>query len=188
MIKESTKQKYAGARFGKLTILHITRTDPKNTHHYFALCKCDCGVEKEMRLFSIKKHQACGCVGKENRKKANVGNTYARQSFGEFAKRTLLNQYKRHSKNRNIDFDLSNDEFFNITKKSCFYCGEEPKQIIEPKNAYGHYVYNGVDRVDNDLPYTLSNCVAACRSCNSKKNAITKEMIFKIYHFLFPRI
>jgi hypothetical protein len=187
MIKESTKQRYAGMRYGKLTILNITRTDPKNTHHYFALCKCDCGVEKEMRLFAIKKHQACGCVGKENRKKANTGNTYSRHPFGEFAKKTLIKFYKHHAKKRNIAFNLSDNEFFNITKKNCFYCGVEPKQIMQPKGAYGDYVYNGVDRVDNSLPYIASNCVAACRPCNSKKNAITKEMIFKIYHFLFPR-
>jgi len=188
MIRESTKQKYAGVRFGKLTIQHITRNDPKNTQHYFALCKCDCGVEKEMRLHTIKKYQACGCVGKEIRKKANTGNNYARHAFGENAKRLLITQYKFHAKNRNIKFELLPNEFFNITKQNCFYCGIEPKQIISPKNAHGHYVYNGVDRVDNDLPYTLNNCVAACKPCNSKKNAITKEMISKIYCFLFPRI
>jgi hypothetical protein len=186
MIRESTKQKYAGMRYGKLTILHITRADPKNTHHYFALCKCDCGVEKEMRLFAIQKYQACGCVGKENRKKANIGNTYTRHNFGDHSKKILINSYKRHAKDRNIGFELSNDEFFKITKQNCFYCGVEPKQVISPKGAYGDYIYNGVDRVDNDLPYTTKNCVAACRPCNSRKNGITKEMIFKIYHFLFP--
>ena len=45
------------------------------------------------------------------------------------------------------------------------------------------FVYNGIDRVDNSKGYTLNNILVCCYDCNTKKGAITKEMIYKLYNW-----
>ncbi len=188
-IRESTKIKYRGRKYGHMTIIDVIRSDPNNKHHYFVKCLCDCGTEKEVRLSGLQQGTtvSCGCFGKENRKKINTGNTYARKSLGENARHTLYSRYKLQAKKRNIPFDLTFNDFISLTTCDCFYCGVKPEYVLSPPNGYGHHIYNGIDRVDNSKGYTRSNCVAACRKCNSVKNAITLDMVIKIYEFLFPR-
>jgi hypothetical protein len=187
-IRESTKQKYINKKYNYMTILDVVRRDPKHTHHYFVLAKCDCGTVKEVRLSVLQQNTtiSCGCVGKQKRLTKNLNNTYNRKSFGENAQNIVFNSYKRGAKTRNLNFELSKEDFLNITQQSCFYCGVAPTKKKTIKNAYGYFVYNGIDRMDNSVGYIKENCVAACKPCNVAKNAITKDMIFKLYHRLFP--
>lgn len=186
LIRASTKLKYVGARYGNMEILEVTRRDPKHTHHYFVLCRCDCGVQKETRLSGLQQGttKSCGCAGKELRRVANLGNTRTRKAYGEYAKNNLFKQYRQHAESRGIAFHLTQTEFLNLTAQNCYYCNCPPAHKSHPKNAYGEYSYNGVDRVDNEIGYQLDNCVPACRPCNSTKNAVTKEMVMKIAAFL----
>jgi hypothetical protein len=75
--------------------------------------------------------------------------------------------YKKDAHKRQYMFELSFDEFRNIIVRPCYYCG-----IIKELE------YNGVDRVDNTLHYTASNCVPACKLCNlMKSNHTIKEFV-----------
>lgn len=188
-IHPNTKAKYIGRVYGQMEILAVTHRDPKNPHHYWVSAKCSCGTIKPVRLSGLQSGgiKSCGCVGKAARAAANTGNTRARIAFGENAKNTLYKNYVRYAAERNLEFALSLNEFLDITAQKCFYCDVEPYHVKAPKHAHGAYVYNGVDRVDNSIGYIASNCVAACRPCNSAKNAVTKQMVFKLFHRLFPR-
>lgn len=57
--------------------------------------------------------------------------------------------------------DLTQEQFNNITKNPCYYCGE-----IQPRG------FNGVDRMDSMKGYDLDNCVSACTECNMMKGAL----------------
>jgi hypothetical protein len=35
------------------------------------------------------------------------------------------------------------------------------------------YIYNGVDRVNNDFGYSIDNCVSCCKVCNRMKGKKT---------------
>ena len=53
--------------------------------------------------------------------------------------------------------------------------GDEPNAIHNPygKNNItkdGGYKYNGIDRVNSELGYELTNCVSCCISCNIAKS------------------
>lgn len=187
-IREKTRNKYRGMRYGRLTILDVTRRDGKNTHHYFVAARCDCGVEKEVRLSGLQAGStlSCGCYAEEARRAANIGNTRARHAEGMNAQRSVFMDYKRHAKSRGLFFDLNFEQLVKIASQPCFYCAAPPANISAPKNAYGSFIYNGIDRVDNDLGYSVENCVPCCRPCNSAKNSITKEMVWKLFHRLFP--
>ena len=77
--------------------------------------------------------------------------------------------YRRHAKNRGLPFELSLEEFGAITQQRCFYCHKDPEQKYDRKWQNGAYIYNGIDRLDNQLGYTTANSVAACGRCNHAK-------------------
>lgn len=69
-------------------------------------------------------------------------------------------KYKYDAADRGIEFALTRDDFMRLIDEPCHYCW----------TARG-----GIDRVDNTVGYFLPNCVPCCRTCNSMKNASTKE-------------
>jgi hypothetical protein len=83
---------------------------------------------------------------------------------------TLFHNYRNGAIHRGYAFDLSREEFAEMTKLNCFYCGVEPSQAVRVKAGKQHYLYNGVDRIDNTQGYTMTNCVTCCGTCNSMKN------------------
>ncbi len=85
--------------------------------------------------------------------------------------------YKRSAKDNNRVFELTNDQIVGFFMDDCYYCGEEP--IIGVN-------LNGIDRKNNNLGYTLDNCVTACTTCNYMKSSIWDEnqFIFVAEHIL----
>lgn len=106
----------------------------------------------------------------------------------------LYRTYKKNAEIRNLNFDISFDEFNDLTSKNCVYCGSEPvvsnserykksKQFTTDPDAK----FNGIDRVDSSQGYTIDNCVPCCTKCNSMKLDYSKQEflkhIEKIYKF-----
>jgi hypothetical protein len=65
--------------------------------------------------------------------------------------------------------------------------------ILTPRATYapyktGIYTYNGVDRVNNKLGYTVGNCVSSCIVCNVAKNDSSLEDFKKWIIRVFNRI
>jgi hypothetical protein len=90
----------------------------------------------------------------------------------------LFYTYRRNAKTRNIKFELTKDQFREFTKQNCYYCGSKPLLVMK-KNVYnGNYVYNGVDRKNNNEGYTVENSVPCCYMCNhAKKNHTQKDFL-----------
>jgi len=83
----------------------------------------------------------------------------------------LLFSYKYHAKRRNLEWDLNKEEFRNLTKQNCFFCGKAPNQGSHKNKGFnGIYVYNGLDRVDNKKGYLKENIVPCCSICNRAKS------------------
>lgn len=78
-------------KFERLLVLKESRKD--NSGAIMWLCKCDCGVEKEVRGNDLRsgKIKSCGCLGKEKR---------------------LIATQKRHSETKIKPYkDLTNQKF-----------------------------------------------------------------------------
>lgn len=70
------------------------------------------------------------------------------------------NQYKyRAVVIKNIDFELSREQFQILTDSNCHYCWKKNDDFNK----------NGVDRKDNSLGYTMENVVPCCAECNYMK-------------------
>ena len=94
------------------------------------------------------------------------------RSQGESGLNKLLSTYQKSAATKQITFQLTIDYFKILTSGFCHYCGSEPQQKIG-KNGWQIYIYNGIDRIDNDLDYTADNCVTCCKLCNYAKRDMT---------------
>jgi len=128
--------------------------------------------------------RACG---KTNRMKPAEMPGSSRKLFvklpeGEAAFNHLLNNYVQNSRNKGISWELTREEFAALTKSRCFYCGNEPSRIwkgASPTKTNGHYIYNGVDRLNSGLNYTADNVVPCCGTCNLMKNTQSFEAFLR---------
>jgi len=83
--------------------------------------------------------------------------------------------YIKEAQRRSIEFHLLKEDFLNIIKTPCYYCGE----INEEKQ------FNGIDRLDSNKNYILENCVSCCSLCNYLKNKIPVDIFIKrVRHIL----
>lgn len=65
-------------------------------------------------------------------------------------------QIKRHAEDRHPPFELTFEYWVeHFWNKECYYCGNSSN--------------GGIDRVDNNIGYTISNCVSCCFYCNTIK-------------------
>jgi hypothetical protein len=127
------------------------------------LCVCLlCGCEKEVDRYSL--GRSSNSCFRCSAKKFIIGNS---------AYHRLVRHYKKSAKERNLEFFIDEKQFVNITKSKCFYCNDDPSNIIKEK--YDEYIYNGIDRVNNLKGYTIDNVVACCEICNKMKCTKSQE-------------
>lgn len=164
-----------GMSFGRLVVLeYVGKHKVKIKRQHLYKCQCDCGetVNVPRGLLLNGDTNSCGCLHRENGKKTGKQNRFTK---GEAALNSLYGAYKRESKRRKKSFNLSKDEFKHITKQKCYYCDAEPSSYHQHSKMYGGYLYNGIDRKDNNLGYEKPNCVPCCMRCNQMKNNMTME-------------
>lgn len=88
----------------------------------------------------------------------------------------IWHAYLRGAKERNYEFTLTKEEFRKLTKENCWYCGKKPSGIKQYKGCRDYYLYNGIDRVDNDKGYVIENCMPCCKTCNYMKSTLPADM------------
>jgi hypothetical protein len=156
-----------GERFGILTVVEQVPS-PKNNEAIYWKCLCDCGKEiicLGHRLRSGNK-KSCGCLFKK--------------PWGVASFNYLLRQYKRDAERRCHTFELTEDEFFTLTQGDCFYCGKAPSQVMKHKGNNGDYIYNGIDRINSSIGYTIDNCVSCCVQCNKGKMSLSQTEFYSL--------
>ncbi len=165
-----------GRKYGKLTVLgysHSNRysTDKKKSNsRSFWKCRCDCGKEVIVVSYNLSSGTAksCGCrrsetaLKKFNYKEAELGAT------GQ-----VYCSYRTQARARGYEFLLTKEEFSNIFRKECNYCGSIG--LSNHKYRRNNFPYTGIDRIDNTRGYTLDNSVPCCKFCNSMKNVLSAE-------------
>lgn len=96
---------------------------------------------------------------------------------------TVFNRVKGNAKIRKIPFTITLNDFIQIAYKNCFYCNEPPVQNYNFRDR--GRPYNGLDRIDNSLGYTLENSVSCCPICNYAKHDLSvtefKNWLTKCY-------
>lgn len=84
----------------------------------------------------------------------------------------IFSKYKKRAARVGHPFKLSWGMFLVLTSLPCYYCSRPPSNRLPRKEDF---FYNGIDRKNNDLPYTIENSVPCCAICNRGKNALGYE-------------
>lgn len=161
----------------------IKTTTKRNTTTYnrIWLCRCKCGVEKEVRQAGLAsgKSKSCGSCG-----------FYVYKKLPNFIaiKRKLFSQYKRHAIRRNYSFNITLNRFSEIIEQNCYYCGIEPYQKMQSYKTDEGFKYNGIDRVNNNEGYEENNIVTCCGTCNRMKSSLSFEDFIKIIKRIYNNI
>jgi hypothetical protein len=150
-----TVRDLSGQTFGSWEVISFNRL--QNSRAYFN-CRCVCGTERAVHGGSLKKgtSKSCGCS--------------IRKPPGESSRNNIYRAYRRGAARRSLRFDLTIEQFSELTNTECHYCGAPPAQTNKNLERYmAPYVYNGIDRVDSAAGYIMSNCVPCCGPCNMMK-------------------
>ena len=95
----------------------------------------------------------------------------------ELARNNLKPQYttyKKGAKDRNLEFNISYDEYEALVKLPCHYCG-----IIQERG------FNGIDRRNSSIGYIIENSVSCCPMCNYMKGPLTESIFLnRVEHIL----
>ena len=151
-----------GAQIGKLLVL---KRAPNRGRRAYWLCKCACGTIKEVPADNLnhgrrKVTTSCGCWQKET--------TATRTRHEPY--HNVFNHLRKGARERNIEVDLSFDDFLTFTRHTnCHYCDD----ILEWSEYGGplKYIGHNLDRKDNAKGYSVANCVPCCPRCNRAKSA-----------------
>ena len=93
----------------------------------------------------------------------------ASSSLAPSGVRALYLHYVQQARVRKKTFDLTEEQVGLLVSSVCRYCGQVPSAVFA-----GKYVYTGIDRLNNDLGYSWSNCGPACKVCNRAKGQQTE--------------
>ena len=154
-------------RFGRLVVLR--ESGKAKDRSILWDCSCDCGkvIKVKSRSLVSGETKSCGCLRKIKAGEANFNK--------------LLANYQNSARRNDVPFSLMTEQFRELTKRNCHYCGTKPRQKKYRRFSNGAYIFNGIDRKNNDLGYTVKNSLPCCFICNRAKGTMSyKEFILWI--------
>jgi hypothetical protein len=171
-----------GKKFGKLLVIEKIKVKAAKFNKRASSgvrwkCLCDCGNEciaygGHLRIGT---RRSCGCAHEVNIEKTGC--------------KILYRNLQRKCEKRKREFNLSLDEFSVLIKQNCYYCNTPPSQVIKrSKSKKLQIIYNGIDRINSNIGYTIENCVTCCKWCNQSKSNLDlldwKSHLLKIVNHL----
>lgn len=161
-----------GSTFGRWVVIEPVGV-LKDNRSIAYLCHCLCGNDRVVEGSILRSGESisCGCYQVDCRRKKPF--------------ESLYNRLVRTASKYNHEVQFSYEEFVKFTcEKTCHYCSGpvewnaytsqwEPKRLrrvkdAEPPSRIKHTGYN-LDRKDNNLGYSVDNCVVCCGWCNRTK-------------------
>lgn len=200
-IRKRKKRKQIGDKVGKFTIVGYSGI--KKAEYTVV---CECGHIQNMPLCNMKTN-TIGCkkncwvewMANKNKELNKLKPVAIKKMILPKVKppitppnllHKLFNRYKSGAKRRNVEFELTIDQFKKKVSDNCHYCGCEPSTIqksIKDKQLFV-YKYNGIDRKDNNIGYTIENSLPCCSLCNYLKGRHTYDnfisQVLKISHHI----
>ena len=153
-----------GRTFTNLTVKGFSGIVARRSHWR---CLCSCGRETFVdgsKLLSGHT-RSCGCI------RRGMAQPWHRKEYGRSVRNRVVWQYRTNAKSRGVSFDLTDEEIDSLFASDCWYCGRPPSLTATRPKSYGEFTYNGIDRIDSFLGYTMGNVLPCCMECNYRKSA-----------------
>lgn len=171
-----TYKDIVGKRFGRLTILYLIPTEdgrfPKGKGRG-VLAVCDCGnfvLKPRSCVVAKRGSKSCGCLQRDS---LDYFVKSIKKPNGESSFNEVFGAYKYTAKKRGLPFEIDKATFKEIIMGDCTYCGCPPSNTRNRSKTHGSLLYNGIDRVDNNLGYVNGNVTPCCHRCNTMKSEMS---------------
>lgn len=164
----NSKHDLSNKTFGEWQVTETHKRIKGRTHW---LCRCTCGNEVFVLNKSLTRSVSKSCG--HNRGHFGKGVSRPRFKDGTGPLRQIYRRYIRQAKERNIEFSLTLQFFIKTVLNHCHYCDDIPRNTAKHSRGIIQIKYNGLDRQDNSLGYTETNCVPCCKNCNRAKSSMT---------------
>lgn len=164
----------SGMVFGNLTVLE--RTGATKNYQAIWKCQCECGNTTEVRSTHLTHGHTKSCGCKQG----------YRLQAGEAGFNNVYSNYVRNARVAGREFSITKEQARILFSGNCYYCQTPPSNVMN-RNNNGDFVYNGIDRVDNSIGYTIENCVSCCANCNYLKKNVSVNIAKKIVEFIDGR-
>lgn len=165
------QQAFVGFENKTYKVLAFDRLENRKLYY---LCECkNCGSKHVVRKDNILDCSSGKC-------KNCKGNSI--KITEEAPINVYYSMYRTGALDRNLNFDLTKEEFKSIINKPCYYCGALPTEIQSLKKynkTNKPCLVNGVDRIVSNLGYSKDNCVPCCSVCNRMKSDYSLDMFLK---------
>lgn len=174
------KENLLGQKFARLLV--IAEAEPVGNRKRPAWeCQCDCGNIKTVKSEELKNGdtKSCGCLNNEKRKER------AYILYSSNIKYTPKEASARVIWRKRYNDGISFEDFLRLSQMNCYYCDIKPitvynaalddKKSSQFAKENGDFLYNGLDRLDNNKLHTLDNVVTCCKWCNYSKRERSPE-------------
>lgn len=153
---------FTNKTFGYLTV--IGEAKKRNERQRYALCKCHCGKEKEVRIAHLINGNtvSCGCKHHKTKKDSLAWKGHEEVS-GDF-----MGIMRRNSKKRQNEFEITAEDVWNqyvLQDKKCYFTGLD----IKFNNGAS------VDRIDNKIGYTKTNIRIVHKDINYMRRILADD-------------
>lgn len=161
-------------RFGMLVVIGRaeSRRKPNGKLETYWLCQCDCGSEPvEVRSYDLGRERntgSCGCIKGGAHQFPAGGHPLP---MGRAARNKVHRDYEHNARTRGLCWELTDEDFDQLTSLPCFYCGQPPSAVRVLKGG-STFTFSGIDRMDNEIGYTAENAVPCCKMCNKAKRDV----------------
>ncbi len=162
---EENKQNWVGKRSGMMEVVEERRNTGKGL---VLICRCDCGVTKEVgaKSFKIGKTRSCGCSTKAFLSKAN-----SVHGKGDSPEYEMLRRIKHKSKQYGIRFNLDISDIH--IPEFCPLLGIP----LRTNNGTPKFDSASLDKIDPALGYVRGNVwVISLKANQMKSNASLEEV------------
>jgi len=156
-----------GQRFGRLVATNELRVNSHGNERE-RLCHCDCDKHAWVKTSYLVRGytKSCGCWR----------DTFRTLQPGQAARNQVWRDYTANAKARELSWELTSVQFDDLMHGICFFCQRPPKTIRKARRKDDiSFTYNGIDRLDNNLGYTINNVVSCCMICNRAKGNMSLE-------------
>lgn len=132
-------------------------------------CRCTCGTIKRVQRSALRsgKSRSCGCTSVFG----PIPLPNAEAGFRYFVRNNKTSAIKR-----GLVWELDEEFIRLLIQQPCHYCGCLPAQSIRAGRQI--FTYNGIDRRDNEVGYTVSNSLPCCGVCNRMKHAMGYDLFW----------
>lgn len=166
----------SGKIFGKLTVIKIVNSPSILTNqrasHFLCRCSCKNNTEIIVRGTSLtsNKTTSCGCHRNKQVSKASSHTDIDKVKLA--SAKSMFNNYR--------DKSITFEQFHELSQLNCYYCNSRPNNRYNDFTnkrkrgdwasdfsiSNGDFIYNGLDRINNNLDHNIINVVPCCKFCN----------------------